>query len=170
MSSDASFTLILAKEDFKFSCAHFTLFGPDDAELLHGHNYQVALELIGFRLDEFGLLADIVPLKKAIRSACARLDSRTLIPFASPLLTITESGDEVEIRFRGRRYLLPRQDVVFLPLANTSMELFAQMLWQELHPLLPIGLSSLGVAVAETAGQSCMFRASVESRTGSALP
>ena len=33
MSEDPRFTLLLEKEDFKFSCAHFTLFGPDSAEL-----------------------------------------------------------------------------------------------------------------------------------------
>ena len=37
------FTVRLAKQDFKFSAAHFTLFPDGTAELLHGHNFQVAV-------------------------------------------------------------------------------------------------------------------------------
>ena len=37
-----TFSIRLAKEDFKFSVAHFTIFGPGHAEPLHGHNYNVA--------------------------------------------------------------------------------------------------------------------------------
>ena len=57
-TSRPEYVLRLAKEDFKFSAAHFTLFGPDEAELLHGHNYQVEVEMVGYALDEdwqFGL-------------------------------------------------------------------------------------------------------------------
>ena len=53
-----AWTLALAKEDFKFSVAHFTLFGPERAETLHGHNYRVAIELTGPALDAAGLLVD----------------------------------------------------------------------------------------------------------------
>ena len=73
------FTLVLQKEDFKFSCAHFTLFGPDEAELLHGHNYHVAVEIQGKTLDDEGLLASFVEVKSAIRAACDRTGARTTI-------------------------------------------------------------------------------------------
>ena len=48
------FRIVLAKEDFKFSAAHFTLFPGGRAELLHGHNYRVRVELAGSELDEEG--------------------------------------------------------------------------------------------------------------------
>jgi hypothetical protein len=40
MSSQPSqprYRIVLEKEDFKFSAAHFTLFADGGAELLHGH-------------------------------------------------------------------------------------------------------------------------------------
>jgi len=157
---EGTYTLELAKEDFKFSCAHFTLFGAEEAELLHGHNYQVAVEVVGRQLDEEGMLVSFVEIKNAVRAACRRLDSLTLIPAHSRHLEIAESDGGIEVRFAGRRYVFPEQDVLLLPVANTSVELFARMLWQELVASVQTrSFEALGVRVAETAGQSCWFRA-----------
>jgi 6-pyruvoyltetrahydropterin/6-carboxytetrahydropterin synthase len=159
---EGTYTLELAKEDFKFSCAHFTLFGAHEAELLHGHNYQVAVEVVGKRLDEEGMLASFLEIKNAIRAACRNLDSRTLIPALSHHLQIAELAGGVEVRFHDRVYVFPEKDVLLLPIANTSVELFARMLWQELIAVAHTkGFEALGVRVAETAGQSCWFRAPV---------
>jgi 6-pyruvoyltetrahydropterin/6-carboxytetrahydropterin synthase len=159
-----SFTLVLAKEDFKFSCAHFTLFGPHRAELLHGHNYQVALELTGHELDADDLLIDFPSVKKSIRGSCARLDSLTLIPTESPHLRIEEGEKSVTVTFRDRSYQLPKADVLLLPLVNTSIEALARMLWQELVAQVALPrVEKLGVHVSETAGQGCWYRASFES-------
>ncbi len=157
------FTLHLAKEDFKFSCAHFTLFGAEDAETLHGHNYQVTADLEGSELDEVGLLADLVVAKKRIRASCERLDSLTLIPTLSPYLKITQADGGVEVLYCERRYLLPAEDVLTLELANTSIELLAQMLWRELaEVLVDTQVEVLTVNVGETAGQSCSYRAALD--------
>lgn len=161
MTADApTFTLLLAKEDFKFSCAHFTLFGPDDAELLHGHNYQVGIEIEGTELDEEGLLVSFPPIKERIRSLCAQLDSYTLIPSESPHLEIESDAGDVQIRYGDRTYRLPAQDVRLLPIVNTSIEVMARMLWNDLTDGLELpGVDRLGISVSETAGQSCWYRA-----------
>jgi len=154
------FTVLLAKEDFKFSAAHFTLFPDGSAELLHGHNYQVAIELTGSKLDSYGLLCDFVQTKKAIRELCEELDSRTLIPVRSPDLMVRQEGSAVEVSYQDRHYRLPAADVILLELTNTTIEVFAAMIWQRLMPkLAQEGLTGLGVCVAETAGQSCWYRA-----------
>lgn len=162
MTDAGRFRIVLAKEDFKFACAHFTVFAEGRAELLHGHNYRVAVEIAGDRLGDHGLLADIERLKAAIRRLCAELDSRTLVPGASPLVAVEERpGDaEVEIRFARRRYLLPAADTLVLPIANTTMELLAEMLWERLAPALgdaggPIDV--LAVSVGESDGQRCVY-------------
>lgn len=156
------FTLVLEKEDFKFSCAHFTLFGPDDAELLHGHNYHVSVELQGRKLDAEGLLASFVDVKKAVRAACARLDERTLVPTRSPHVHLRKEDGEFEIRYQERRYVLPAADVLELPLVNTSIEEMALLLWRDLVDTVDLaGVHTLGVNVSETAGQSCWYRASI---------
>jgi 6-pyruvoyltetrahydropterin/6-carboxytetrahydropterin synthase len=154
------YRIVLAKEDFKFSAAHFTIFGAGRAELFHGHNYQVTVELAGEGLDDTGLLADIQRVKQAIRVACARLDSRTLIPAASREIAWAEEGDAVEVRFDRRLYRFPAADVLLLPLANTSMELLARMLWEEIAPQLAGSrVEALAVSVEESAGQRCAYEA-----------
>ena len=160
MAAPPRYRIVLAKEDFKFSVAHFTLFGRERAELLHGHNYRVSVELAGSELDEQGLLVDIEVSKRAVRALCARLDSRTLLPAASPGLSVAEENGAVEVRFGDRLYRFPAADVLALPLANTSMELLAGMFWSELAGhLRGTRVEVLAVAVEETAGQRCVYEA-----------
>jgi 6-pyruvoyltetrahydropterin/6-carboxytetrahydropterin synthase len=154
----ARYRVILAKEDFKFSAAHFTLFADGRAELLHGHNYRVRAELSGGGLDGEGLLVDIEAFKRALRARCAGLDSRTLIPGESARVAWACEGDGVEVQCGERRYRFPAADVLVLPLANTSIELLARMLWEELAPhLAGSRVESLAIAVEETAGQECWY-------------
>ena len=160
MTDQPTFTLTLAKEDFKFSCGHFTIFGPDHAEFLHGHNYHVTVELSGHSLDEQGLLADFVRVKTSIRAACERLDSHTLIPNDSDNLDIRRDDGVVEIAFGDREYRFPRGDVILIPEVNTSIEVLARMLWRQLAAeLAESHVEHLGVCVSETAGQACWYRA-----------
>lgn len=154
------YSVTLAKEDFKFSAAHFTLFPDGRSELLHGHNYRVRIRLAGSRLDETGLLVDVARVKASIRGACARLDERTLIPTETDRLEVTEGEAGVQVVCGRRRYLLPAGDVVLLPLANVSMELLAGLLWREIAQVLAgSGVDELRVEVEETAGQSAAVAA-----------
>ena len=156
----ARYRLVLAKEDFKFSSAHFTLFGDGRAELLHGHNYRVRAELVGRGLDGEGLLTNIESFKKALRGLCARLDSRTLIPGESSRLRWKRAGESIEVRFGERSYRFPAEDTLVLPLANTSIELLARMFWSDLAPhLAGSRVDGLAVGVEETAGQACWYEA-----------
>ena len=159
------YRMVLAKEDFKFSSAHFTLFAGGRAELLHGHNYRVRAEIAGESLDADGLLVDIESFKRALRELCARLDSRTLIPGESPRLHWTrtvEGSETIEVRCGERVYRFPSEDTLVLPLANTSIELLARMLWHDLAPgLAGSRVDTLAVAVEETAGQQCWYEAAL---------
>ena len=164
MPGPPRFRIVLAKEDFKFSVAHFTLFGGTRAELLHGHNYRVSLELSGRDLDSLGLLVDIDGPKQAVREICARLDGRTLLPADSPALVLSHADGAVEVRFGDRRYTFPEADVLTLPLANTSIELLARRIWQELAPRLKATrVETLAVSVEETDGQRCLYEAPLPS-------
>lgn len=152
--------MVLAKEDFKFSAAHFTLFADGRAELLHGHNYRVRVEVTGEELDGAGLLVDIEALKRRVRELCAILDNRTLIPGASSRLAWSDQGEAIEIRFERRVYRLPADDVLILPLSNTSIELLAEKLWHDLATgLAASGADTLAVAVEESPGQQCWYEA-----------
>lgn len=163
MAAEETFRLHLAKEDFKFSVAHFTVFDPERAELLHGHNYRVTVELEGREVGELGLLADLDAVKEAIRALCRGLDSRTLLPAACPLLTWDHQGDEIEVVYGERRYRLPAADVLLLPLANSSMELLARHLWRQLAPgLRGSAVVRMTVTVEETDGQRAAYERAIE--------
>jgi 6-pyruvoyltetrahydropterin/6-carboxytetrahydropterin synthase len=154
------YRIALAKEDFKFSAAHFTLFPGGGAELLHGHNYRVEVELRGSELDEEGLLVDLESFKKLLRGRCARLDSVTLLPEESRRLHWSKLDGAVEVRCGDRIYRFPESDVLLLPLLNTSIELLARLLWQELAPhLAGSRVDWMAVSVQESAGQSCWYEA-----------
>lgn len=156
------FTLVVDKEDCKFSCAHFTIFEASTAELLHGHNYQVRVELAGSTLDDEGLLADLARLKTDLRRLCAELDSHTLVPERCRHLELRHEGDEIELRFRQRRYRIPASEVVLLPIANTSIELLARFLFERLAETLDAPhVDTMAVSVEETAGQLCVYRGPV---------
>lgn len=157
------FEIRLSKEDFKFSAAHFTLFPGGRAELLHGHNYRVRIRLGGRRLDAVGLLVDVGVVKRRIRASCAALDERTLIPADTKRLEVSRDGAAVEVRFEGRSYRFPEDDVVLLPLENVSIELLGRMLWREIAPELDgTPVEELTVEVEETAGQSCSYAARLD--------
>ena len=165
----ARYRVVLAKEDFKFSAAHFTLFGDGRAELLHGHNYRVRVALTGGALDGEGLLVDIESFKRELRALCAGLDSRTLIPGESARLRWAREGEAVDIRFGERAYRFPAADTRVLPLANTSIELLARMLWHDLLPhLAGSRVDLLAVSVEETAGQECWYEGEVQGVGGAA--
>lgn len=164
MHRPGRFRLVLTKEDFKFSVAHFTVFGADEAEPLHGHNYRVEVELEGDTLDDQGLLADIAAVKARIRALCAELDDFILIPRDSGLVEVLEEESSTEVRYGGRVYRFPSSEVRILPLANTTMELFATWFWDHLAPELPTDrIDHLAVTVEETAGQKCRYASTVSS-------
>jgi len=155
-----TFTLRLAKQDFKFSVAHFTIFGGDRAEPLHGHNYRLALELEGAAAGEYGLLADCDEWKRAARAVCAALDDKVLIAAASPHVRCSERGDELVVGFAGRTYCFPESETLRLPLANVSMELLARWAWERLAREAPRGaVERLTVEIEETPGQLCRYAA-----------
>jgi 6-pyruvoyltetrahydropterin/6-carboxytetrahydropterin synthase len=159
---DPGFVLRLAKEDFKFSVAHFTVFSDTVAEELHGHNYRVRVEIAGKGLDSHGLLMDLRGVKAEIRRLCGELDSKTLVPERSELVRVTAADGGYEIRYGARRYRLPAADVRVLPIRNTSIEELAAWFWRMLEPALAgSAITELRVEVEETAGQSCVYAASL---------
>ena len=154
------YEIIVAKEDFQFSVAHFTIFSAQRAERLHGHNYRVRIRVGGDDTDSLGLLIDLESLKVAIRAACSRLDGMTLLPNLCDLLTIENDDESLEVTFSGQSYRLPAADVLQLPISNTSIEELARYLWQQLAPALAgSAASELAVEVEETVGQGCRFSA-----------
>lgn len=113
--------LHLAKEPFKFSSGHFTIFSESKRERLHGHNFTVAVSIIcSFTENEMAF--DYALAKKTIQSLCDELDERVLLPANSKFLEIEEEDLSVRARFGEDAFLFPRGDVILMPLENITVE------------------------------------------------
>lgn len=151
------------KEYLKFSAAHFLIFPDGSAERLHGHNYRVYVALEA-RLSRFGLVLDFHHIKPLVRQLVDQLDERWILPAEHPELRTEARADGVmEVRYRERFYAAPVDDVLLLPINNTSAENLAGLLAKRLieglkarHPDLVV--RSLVLGVEETAGQRGVYR------------
>lgn len=158
-----SYKVAVEKDYLIFAAGHFITYG-ELCEALHGHNYRVRVELEG-ELDENAYVFNFVTLKRTMRRLVDELDHRMLLPLQNPRLAVTDEGAEVHVRYAdgSRRYVFPRQDVVLLPIPNTTAEMLARHLAGRLKAeLAALGdtrnLSALAVEVEEVVGQSATYR------------
>jgi len=151
------------KEYFKFSCAHFLIFPDGSKERLHGHNYHVAVE-IGGELSDRGLVIDFKLAKPVVRELCDELDEHWLVPGDHPELRSAQRDDgHTEVVYRDCRYLAPTDEVIVLPINNTSAENLATWFGRRLRERLverfgDVAIDRLRVSVSETSGQHGVYR------------
>ena len=146
----------------KFSSAHFITYSGK-CERLHGHNYGVMVEIEG-TLGENQVVFDFTLLKRLTREICQQLDHRFLLPLQNPHLEIIATPDTWEIRFQEKRYVFPRMDVVELPIANSTAELLAEYICDQLCTMLARykthNLQSITVGVEEAPTQMAYYQRS----------
>lgn len=152
-----SWSISVEKDYLKFSAAHFLIFPDGTAERLHGHNYKVFVDL-HTALDEHGLVVNFKEIKPLVRQLCDELDEHLLIPGEHPVLTAEVQGEHYEIRYRERFYLVPREEVIVLPIGNSSAEnlaaWFGRTLRERMRGTWPdLVVRELSVGVEETPGQ-----------------
>ncbi|MBC7419761.1 MAG: 6-carboxytetrahydropterin synthase [Bdellovibrio sp.] len=153
-------TLHLAKQNFKFSSAHFLIFDDHKAEMLHGHNYQVKVDIVCPPAEDFpqdGYFIDFNVLKKQIKSRLDQWDEHILLPSQHKDMKykISLDGKNYEVHFRDRFYSLPLSEVIWLELTNTSVEQLSSLLAHDFfHSFKKIGVRKVRVTVEETRGQS----------------
>jgi len=158
LTTAKQFRIEVARERFKFSCAHMTLFPDGTKERLHGHNFYLSCSLV---LSEasFERLVSFSLIKDALGAICTAWKERTLLPGRNPLLKIVRDADgEVEFTACGERYVLPKDDVLILPIDNITVEglasVAADRIWGELSSSVPMGVvCSLTATVREAPGQ-----------------
>lgn len=150
-------TLHLAKQNFKFSAAHFLIFDSTSAEKLHGHNYQVKVDItIGQNVDfdQQGYFVDFNVFKKQIKHSLDRWDEHVLLPGKNTEMKTRVNGPSLEVHFRDRFYVFPKNEVILLPVTNTSVEQLATLLATEFYKSFKTyGVSKVRVSVEETRGQ-----------------
>ena len=126
------FSIEVAKDYFNFASAHFLIFANGRREALHGHNYQVSVAVEG-ELDRAGVVLDFITFKPLVKRVCDDLDHRTLIQSENPILKLRKRGAGIEIFYKKQKLLLPKSDVILLPLANTSTELLAEYIAKQIN-------------------------------------
>ena len=147
----------LAKENMKFSAAHFTIFNATERERLHGHNFRVEADIEARMLGN-GMCFDYGIYKDRIVALCRELNEWTILPTRSPHLRIEEAGEHVHAHFDGQCIPFLRGDVLLLPIENATLEEFAQWFLQRLgedrEALSAHGIASIEVRVFSGPGQS----------------
>jgi len=158
-------SLHLAKQNFKFSSAHFLIFNHKEAEMLHGHNYQVKVHIVSpdesvnhvDQQGKIGYAVDFNVLKKYIKSRVDLWDEHVLLPKLHPDMKYKRSSDQknYEIYFRNRFYSFPVEETIWLETSNTSVEQLSYLLAVDfLNEFKKYGIHKIKVEVEETRGQS----------------
>lgn len=150
-------TLHLAKQNFKFSAAHFLIFDEKHAERLHGHNYQVKVDITTPDEEEAhaaGYFVDFNVFKKFIKASLDQWDEIVLFPEKHPDMKFKTTDKSLEVTFRDRFYVFPKNEVILLPVMNTSVENFAKLLSEKFYAeFKQYGVTKVRVLVEETRGQ-----------------
>jgi 6-pyruvoyltetrahydropterin/6-carboxytetrahydropterin synthase len=153
-------TLHLYKQNFKFSAAHFLIFDAQSAEKLHGHNYQVEVDIQvpegeSKALSETGFFKDFNIFKKIIKAHLDIWDEQVLLPALHPEMKISAKSPSLEVRFRDRYYVFPENEVQLLKVTNTSVEQLSRLLAEDLLVEFKVfGVQEIRVQVEETQGQA----------------
>lgn len=157
----------LAKERFKFSASHFTIFGPNEAEALHGHNYYLSIniELKNSKLEN-GISIDFNVIKPILIDLCHDLDEKILLAKNSEFLKIAEMTHEnrytqIECFVNSKFYSFPKEYVKLLSLENITCETLAQHMLNQFAQKIKSDslenykkMKTIEICVEETRGQA----------------
>jgi len=165
----SSFRINVEKDYIGFCSGHFITYDGHQCETLHGHNYRVRITLEG-PVDENFYVLDFVRVKRLMKRICDELDHRMLLPLHNSVLELEQREDSVAVRYKHRHFVFPCDDVVLLPIPNTTAEMLAQYLskraLEELRQLGAQQLRSIEMEVEESPGQSAVYREEFPARQG----
>ena len=126
------YTVRVTKDTLVFSSGHFITYDGDHCERIHGHNYRVAVE-VEDELDANAYVFDFITLKEVVREVTDRLDHRMLLSTENPLIRLVEDGPNIKAIYKDRYWSFPREEVVLLPIANTTAELLGDYLGRQIR-------------------------------------
>ena len=128
-----------------------------DLEPLHGHNYDMIIEVEGDLTDD-SWVWDFGGLKRMAREIAEQLDHRFILQRESRLLAIEEVEGGWRIAFRDRSYTFPASDVIALPIDNSTAERIGEWiagrLDQGLREAGAVNIRKLTVGIEEMPGQT----------------
>lgn len=151
-----TYVVEVASPRLRISAAHFITFAGGECEPLHGHDFLVDAQLTG-RLGPGGYVIDFLVVENALAEILRAWDHRTLLPGESSHVSVrVEDGQHVAVSAGDRRWLFPADDVVVVPVANTTSELLAgylgKALWDALDSSQRNCVEQLRVRFRESGG------------------
>jgi 6-pyruvoyltetrahydropterin/6-carboxytetrahydropterin synthase len=155
--------LFVGKDNHKFNAAHMTVFPDGTKERLHGHNFavSVSLELLDVSL---AALVDLGDVKRALEAQCRAWNEILLLAERCPFFRVeSRAGGELTFTLCGRRYLVPEDEALLLPIDNVVVETlaaeFCKGLVSRLGNLLkPDVVEAVEVELTESPGQGAVYR------------
>jgi 6-pyruvoyltetrahydropterin/6-carboxytetrahydropterin synthase len=123
----SDFIIRVDGDDLIFSASHFITFEGGGCEALHGHDFRVAVEVRG-PLNHSQYVVDFLVLREIVKGVLKDFDHRVLIPQNHPRIDLRAIGNELEVVLGERRWVLPKDDCLLLPVPNTTDEMLAQHL------------------------------------------
>tara|TARA_Y100000590_G_scaffold339673_1_gene387254 strand:+ start:267 stop:611 length:345 start_codon:yes stop_codon:yes gene_type:complete len=108
------------------------------------------------------MVFDFLDIKPIVREVCDSLDHRLLLPGENPNLKIKEDLGQLVVETPDKStFSFPKQDVIILPIPNTSAERLAIYISYEIRSRIKKKFSFsfplLEIEVEETPGQSAIF-------------
>ncbi len=156
-----TFRIKVEKDYLGFCSGHFITYEGHQCETLHGHNYRARITIQG-PVDQNFYVLDFVRVKRMMKCLCDELDHRVLLPLHNQLLELEQTETSISVRYKHRRFMFPREDVVLLPIPNTTAEMLAQYIAErareELQRLSKQTLRAIEVEVEESIGQAAIYR------------
>ncbi|MGB6836650.1 MAG: 6-pyruvoyl tetrahydropterin synthase family protein [Dehalococcoidia bacterium] len=154
------------RQTLRFAAAHFTTF-EGQCEPLHGHNYDVIVEVEG-DLTEDSWVIDFTKLKNLAKALCQELDHKFILQRDSKVLEIDEEEAKWKVCFGERDWVFPKSDVVALPIDNTTAERlaewFAGRLKQALRAQGATNIAAITVGIEEAPGQTGWYQEDAQDR------
>jgi len=155
------YSIRVANDSLMFSAAHFITFDKGDCEPLHGHDYHVVAELAG-PLGEKSYVIDFLAVQAALREILSTLDHRVLLPSQHPLIDVTSDSQEITVRFQELRWIFPLSNCQVLDIPNTTSEMLARWIGQQLLDKLrdcpKTPLQAVSIELRDGCGQSAVWQ------------
>lgn len=158
---ELDYSIKVYKQYFNFASSHFLIFEDGSREPLHGHNYRVMFKGEAGKLTG-DMVFDFLDIKPIVREVCDSLDHKLLLPKENEKLTIHEFENNFNVMTPdGSQFSFPKQDVLLLPILNTSAERLAMYICSEVRRLtierFNFKFATLEIEVEETPGQSAVY-------------
>ena len=113
----------------RFHVAHRISNAGHGLERLHGHTYEIRLNVTGKA--KSGFLLAFEDMMEIMSDCTSRLNNKVLLPDGGGNVVKAEDRSYTFVSADERRYMFPKEDVVVLPLAEITAEALANYLLKQ---------------------------------------